>query len=149
MGMGRTSRPAYGAPEDIIEASKLSWRQLKHLENYQTKPVHHAASAAVPLAIVAGIVTEIKSKNVTLVQSQRARTWVVWQDWKLPPGVKIGARITAWGKLITFGNARSFQIVNSVMLERISGKRIVAALAKILEPYIVAVEESANGHDQS
>jgi hypothetical protein len=91
-----------------------------------------------------------------LVQNRRARTWVVWHEHKLPPGVKIGARITAWGKLITFGNARSFQIADSVMLEGISSNRIVAALAKILEPYIVEGEErpqmapeSANGHDKS
>jgi hypothetical protein len=83
------------------------------------------------------------------VQTRRSRTWVGWTEKRLPPGVKVGARVIAWGKLVTFGNARSFHILDSVLLEGISRVQIGRELAKLFEPYIVEGSEASNGHDQS
>lgn len=83
------------------------------------------------------MVTDIRPRNQTLVQSQRSRTWVIWFDHLLPPGVKVGADVIAWGKLMTFGNARSFQLVDSVLIKTIKGRAISQGLAEFLKPYIV------------
>lgn len=78
--------------------------------------------------------------------------WIAWYDYLLPDGVKVGAEVIAYGKLMTFGNARTSQIVDAVLIEGIQQVKLGAALAEALADYIVeppAKPGTANGHDQS
>lgn len=83
-----------------------------------------------------GVVTDIRRRK-TLVQSARSRTWVGWYGHMMPPGVKVGAEVIVWGKMMTFGNARSFQLVDAVVVKGITGLKIAQGLADILKPHIV------------
>jgi hypothetical protein len=97
------------------------------------------------------VVTEIKRYNITLVQGQRCRVWVQWFGYQLPEGVRFGQDIIAYGKLMTFGNARSFQIIDSVLIKGVSRLEISEALSKFLKEFIVAPpsrgKAKPNGHD--
>lgn len=129
--MGRTLRPTKGTPKNIID------RQRRVIpDDWEPVPVHRSPGAF-PVAIAAGIVTTIRRDSVTLVQGPRARTWVQWHDHKLPPGVAIGRDVMAYGKLMTFGNARSFQIINSVLIKAKSRQSLCVALSKFLNAFIV------------
>ena len=87
------------------------------------------------------------------MQSPRCRTWVAWFDHLLPNGVAVGRDVIVYGKLMTFGNARSFQLVDAVVIKNIGRRQIAAALAEVLKDYIVEPPARPgplpNGHDQS
>jgi hypothetical protein len=87
--------------------------------------------------IATGIVVEvIAGRNHTVVRHSRCRVEVKWFKNVLPPKVKIGARITVLGKVMTFSNGRSFQLTDSVLLTK-RPRAIQAALAELLEGLVV------------
>lgn len=95
---------------------------------------------------------DIKRRGQTLVGSYRATCWVNWYRGNVPPGVKIGADVIAYGKIMTFGNARTFQVVDAVLITGKTRKEIASALSAMLAGSIVEPripnEAKTNGHGQ-
>lgn len=73
---------------------------------------------------------------MTELRHERSTLWVLWVKQILPPKVKLGAVVMVYGKLMTFGNGRSFQLVDSVLCKG-KPQATGAALSKLLQPFIV------------
>src|SRR5262249_45238910 len=91
-------------------------REYRKEESKRAKPAHRS-STALPVGLATGIVASIDQGNDTLLRSEHAMIRVRWFKDTLPPGVKIGAIVTVYGKLVTFNNGRMFQLIDSVVLE--------------------------------
>jgi hypothetical protein len=116
----------------------------------ERKPVHQYGSKVFPIAIVSGVACVIGKRNVTLVAGPRGRAWVHWFDHELPPGVAVGRDVLAYGRLLTMGNARSFRLVDAVLIRRLPKKQLSEGLSNLLEGFIVEPpskgEAKPNGH---
>jgi hypothetical protein len=136
--MDRTFRPTQGAPDDIRERSKRQHSTPAGFPGWETKPVHKSRSA-LPVAIVHGIVILIGRRGHVLVRHNRALINIKWYKHVLPPKVKIGSTVTVMGKMMTFNNGRTFQLLDSVLL-KLPPVRAAKVLSDVLSPFIVDPE---------
>jgi len=116
----------------------------------ERKPVHQLGAKVFPVAIVSGMTCAIGKSNVTLVVGPGCRAWVHWFDRQLPPGVAVGREVLAYGRLLTMGNARSFRLVDTVLVRGLPKKQLSEGLSKLLNGFIVEPpskgEANTNGH---
>jgi hypothetical protein len=73
------------------------------------------------------------------MRHSRALINVKWYRHVLPPGVKVGATVMVMGKVMTFNNGRTFQLVDSVVL-KLSPVKAAKALSELLSPFVVDPE---------
>jgi hypothetical protein len=151
-GISLVIRPTRGAPDDIRERSKRSHSTPGGFPRWETKPVHKSKSG-LPVAIAQGTVIYIGHRAHTLLRHSRAQINVKWYRHTLPPKVKIGATVMVMGKIMTFGNGRTFQLVDSVLVEMRTASQAARELSKTFERFIVDPStylngRTANGHDQ-
>lgn len=86
--------------------------------------------------IASGIVIHIGERAHTLIRHSRCRVEVKWYKNVLPPRVKIGAKVAVLGKVMTFSNGRSFQLIDTVLLTR-QPREIMVALTKLIDGLVV------------
>jgi hypothetical protein len=87
--------------------------------------------------IVTGIVVAIlPNRNHTHIRHSNCRVETKWYKNELPPKVKVGARITVLGKVMTFSNGRTFQLFDTVMLTK-RPRAVQAAIAELLAGLVI------------
>jgi hypothetical protein len=97
--------------------------------------------------IATGIVVDIlPNRNHTILRHSHCRVEVKWYKNELPPKVKVGAKITVLGKVMTFSNGRSFQLLDTVMLKQ-RPRAIQAAIAQLLAGLVVEPKTYLNAMD--
>ncbi len=90
--------------------------------------------------IATGIVIDIRPRRAhTLLRHSRCKVEIKWYRHELPPGVRIGSRITVLGKVMTFSNGRSFQLLDTVLLTK-RPRAIAKAIAELLDGLVVEPE---------
>lgn len=99
--------------------------------------------------IATGIVIDIRPRRAhTTIRHSRCRIEVKWFKHVLPPRVRVGSKVTVLGKVMTFSNGRSFQLVDTVLLTK-RPRAIAAALSSLLQGLVVEPKTylSGNGAD--
>jgi hypothetical protein len=86
-----------------------------------------------------GLVLQIGHRSHVVMRHSRALINVKWYRHVLPPGVKVGATVMVMGKVMTFNNGRTFQLVDSVLL-KLPPVKAAKLISDALSPFIVDPE---------